>query len=164
MATVPQAERGDVLMEWTFPEFVKHDRQRSWYLWFLAILVGSVVYGIWSVSYTFVAVIVLAAFVIIARHRRPPLDVRFAIREEGIEIGQNFYVWREIKEFWMLYQPPKIKKLYFDFKRNWQPSLDIDLQSQNPLQLRQLLSEHLVENVHREAEPAPDQWSRVLKI
>lgn len=159
----PRQPRGDVLLEWDFPEFTRHDRGRSWYLWFLGTVIVLIGLSILLKNYTFIGVVVLTAFVIIVRLRRTPPAVHFAIREEGLEVSSRFYTWRNIKNFWVLYRPPEIKKLYVSLKGP-RPALDISLEQQNPLKVRQLLSEFLLEETDREEEPAGDQLSRMLKI
>lgn len=153
-----------MLMEWTFPEFVQHQRGRSWYIAFALIVVGLEIFCIMSRNYTFAAFIFLLTLVLVIRLRREPPLVRMAIRDEGIEVDKDYYPWREMKEFWIIYRPPVVKKLYFNFKNNFRPSLEISLEKQNPLQVRQYLSERLLENASREDEPSGDQITRVLKI
>lgn len=151
-------------MDWEFPEFTRHDRGRAWYLAYAIITIGLIVFGVLSRNYTFAMLLVLLTLVIIIRLRRDPLPVHFAIRDEGIEVGNNFYAWREMKEFWIIYRPPTVKKIYFIFKSGLRPEIDVALGDQNPVQVRQYLSERLLENATREEEPAGDQISRVLKI
>lgn len=159
-----QSNRGDILLQWTFPEFVQHVRSRSWYIGFLFVMAVLLLFSILSKNYTFLMFIILMGLILVLRFRRTPLDVNFAIREEGIEVSSRFYQWREFKDFWVLYRPPEVKKLYLEFKGLARPSLDIPLIDQNPLKVRQFLSEHLVENAAREEEPASDQLTRYLKI
>lgn len=159
-----QEPRGDILVEWTFPEFVQHERGRGWYIGFVVVIAALIVYAAWTKNYTFIALIVLLTLILLVRLRRTPPEVRIAIRDEGLEIGNSYYAWRELKEFWIVYRPPQTKKLYFTFKAALRPDLDISLENQNPLKLRQLLSERLLENAKREEEPAGDQITRVLKI
>ncbi len=156
--------KGEILESWVFPEFVQHERSRAWYLWFMAAVAGLLVFAILSTNYTFAAVIVVATVILVIRLRQHPPDVQFSIREEGIEVGERFYAWRELKEYWIVYQPPAVKKLYFEFNSRIRPPMEISLLDQNPLKLRQLLNEYLLENVKREEEPVSDQWSRMLKI
>lgn len=159
----PREPRGDVLLSWEFPEFQRHDRSRGWYLAFLGTVLALIVIAVLVSNYTFIGVIVLTSFIIVIRLRRTPPLVHFAIREEGIEVSARFYSWREIKSFWVLYRPPEIKKLYLSLKGP-RPAMDIALVDQNPLKVRQLLSEFLLEETDREEEPAGDQISRILKI
>lgn len=164
MAENQEQNRGSVLMEWAFPEFEQHDRSRAWYLVAFAVFVVSIVIAAFSRNYTFIAVLLLFSLVILIRLRRQPPDVRFAIRDEGLEVGQRFYAWKELKEFWILYRPPEVKKVYFHFKSTLRPALDISLMDQNPLKVRQALSERLLENTDLEDEPTGDQITRFLKI
>ncbi len=159
----PREPRGDVLLAWDFPEFHRHDRSRNWYFGFLGIMAALVLFAILTANYTFIFVIILAGFIILLRLRRIPPMVNIAIREEGVEVSRGFYTWRDIKSFWILYRPPEIKKLYLTLK-GARPGLDVTLESQNPLKVRELLSEHLLEETDREEEPAGDQISRTLKI
>ncbi|MBI5467016.1 MAG: hypothetical protein HY975_02260 [Candidatus Kerfeldbacteria bacterium] len=159
-----QEPRGDVLLEWQFPEFSQPERGRWWYLTFVILLAALIAYGLWTTNYTFVGFLVLLTLVLVIRLRRTPPNVRFAIRDEGIEVGNSYYAWREFREFWIIYRPPEVKKVYFNFKSSVRPALDISLESQNPLRIRQLLSERLLENAEREEEPSGDQLLRTLKL
>lgn len=164
MAENQEQNRGSVLIAWTFPEFERHERSRGWYLAAFVVLVASVVIAAFSRNYTFIAVIVLFSLILLVRVRRTPPEVHFAIRDEGLEVGQRYYAWNELKEFWILYRPPQVKKVYFHFKNGLRPALDISLMEQNPLKVRQALSERLLENTELEDEPSGDQITRFLKI
>ncbi len=159
-----QQNRGDILLEWTFPEFEQHDRSRTWYISAFIVFLVSIVIALFSRNYTFVALIVLFSLILLIRIRRVPPPVHCAIREEGIEVSQRFYAWNELKEFWILYQPPEVKKIYFHFKSAIRPALDIALMEQNPIKIRQVLSDRLLENTELEEEPTGDQITRILKI
>lgn len=115
-------------------------------------------------NYTFFLVIFLAGLVLILRLRRVPPDVHFAIREEGVQVGSRFFGWHELKDFWIIYRPPEVKKVYLHFKSSLRPALDISLENENPLKVRQFLGEHLLENTELEDEPIADQLSRYFKL
>lgn len=160
----PQEPRGDVLMEWSFPEFVRHDRGRGWYIAYAVVTLGLIVFCAMSRNYTFLMLLVMLTLVLLIRLRRDPLPVHFTIRDEGIEVGNDYHPWRELKEFWIIYRPPTVQKIYFTFKSGVRPEIDVALAGQNPIRVRQYLSERLLENATREEEPSGDQISRFLKI
>lgn len=159
-----QEPRGDVLMEWTFPEFIRHERSRGWYIAYIIVTLGLLVFCVLSKNYTFAMLIVLLTLVLIIRLRREPLPVHFVLYDEGVNVGNDFHPWREFKEFAIIYRPPAVKKLYLTFKTGLRPELDISLESENPIRVRQYLSERLLENAKREEEPATDQITRLLKM
>lgn len=160
----PQEPRGDVLMAWTFPEFVRHERGRGWYIAYAVVTLGLMVFSVFSRNYTFLMLLVLLTLVLLIRLRRDPLPIHFAIRDEGIEVGRDYHPWRELKEFWIIYRPPAVQKIYFTFKSGLRPEIDVALEGQNPIRVRQYLSERLLENAVREEEPSGDQLSRFLKL
>lgn len=160
----PQEPRGDVLMEWTFPEFVRHERGRGWYIAYIVVTLGLLTFSILSKNYTFAMLIVLLTLVLIIRLRRQPMSVQMTVYDEGVGVGNDFHPWREFKEFAIIYRPPTVKKLYLTFKTGLRPELEISLEAENPIRLRQYLSERLLENAQREEEPATDQLTRVFKI
>ena len=47
------------------------------------------------------------------------------------------------KSFFIIYQPPEVKSLYFEFKALTKPRLVIPLKDQNPVEIRKTLLEHL---------------------
>ena len=75
------------LLSWTFPEFIQHQRGRAWYIAFFAMIIGLVVLGFFTANYTFIAVIIMAAFVLILRFRRIPHQVEISITEKGVVVG-----------------------------------------------------------------------------
>jgi hypothetical protein len=164
MAEIEPQSKGEALHRWEFPEYEQHVRSRAWYLSFLVIVLVVVATSILSGNYTFVFIVMIAAFIYLVRMRRQPPLVEFTIYEDGVQAGTRFYPWNDFKEFVILYRPPELKKLYLDFKSSVRPSLDISLETENPLRVRSLLSDYLPENIKREEEPLTDQWSRFLKL
>jgi hypothetical protein len=72
--------------------------------------------------------------------------------------------WSELKDFWIMYKPPEVKQLYFSFKRTIRPDMNIGLVHQNPLKVREVLREYLLENIEREEEPASEVLTRYFKL
>lgn len=151
-------------MEWTFPEFVRHERSRAWYVSYIVFTLAMFAVSLWMENYTFFAVLFLASLILLIRLRRTPPAIHFAIHEEGVGVGSSFYPWREFKDFWIIYRPPEVKKVYLHFTSAIRPDLDISLEDQNPLVIRQYLNEHLIENKTKEEEPLSDQLTRFFKI
>ncbi|KKU49315.1 MAG: hypothetical protein UX68_C0001G0063, partial [Parcubacteria group bacterium GW2011_GWA2_46_9] len=71
---------------------------------------------------------------------------------------------KDLKSFWIIYEPPEVKMLYFDFKNAWRPRLPIPLQDENPIEVRRLLLKYLEEDLSRESEPTSDALSRLLRL
>ena len=90
--------------------------------------------------------------------------VSFKITEDGIVINGKLYEYKVIKNFYIIYEPPEVKTLYFEPKSLLSPRIPIALEDQNPVEIRQILRQYLTEDIDREDEPVSDQTSRLLKL
>jgi hypothetical protein len=156
--------RGTPIMEWTFPEFAQYERGRGWFISFFVVLLVSVGLALLGKVYTAIPVIILIALILILRFRRRPTEIPVRITDLNLEVGDSVVRWDELKEFWIVYRPPEIKKLYVTFKTTVRQPYSIDIMAQNPLKIREALSEFLPENVALESETASDQLLRFFKL
>ena len=152
------------LLSWNFPEFTRYERSRGWYIGFFAFFVVCITIAFFITDLPFIGVLVLAALVIIIRLRRTPQLVSFIVHEDGVTIGDRNYTWSDFKHFWILYKPPHVKQLYLEFKSGIRPAHNISLEDQNPLKVREVLRDFLIEDIHREEEPLSEQLTRYFKI
>jgi len=159
-----QIDHGRTLAAWTFPEFVVHKRGKTWYISALIITVAVIIWSIFSKNYLFIIIIVIIGIIFIMQNRQSPPPIECRIKEDGIELGRNFYPFRDLKKFYIIYQPPLVKNIYFDFKSAVRPTLPISLEKENPLKIREILKKYLDEDLEKEEEPTSDAISRTLKI
>ena len=160
----PVESQSKPLAEWSFPEFIKYDRSRNWYIIAGIIIAASLVYSVWTANFPFALIILMVVVVYYMHFVRTPEEVQFAIFDNGLQVGHRIIKWRELKNFWILYDPPEVKKLYFSFKSSIRPYLSIPLAKQNPVELRKTLAKYLEEDLEQEEEPASEQWGKILKL
>ncbi|XOU94447.1 MAG: hypothetical protein ACNFW9_00080 [Candidatus Kerfeldbacteria bacterium] len=156
---------GKLLTSWDFPEFQKYSRSFIWYLIIALIVIGLTIFAISTQGYLFLGIILLYIFIYYIRAKREPLTLQIKIFEDGIQISDNtFYEWKEIKQFWIIYEPPEVKNLYLEFKTGFKPSITISLENQNPLNIRKILLEYIIEDTDKEDESFSDGFSRLLRL
>ncbi|MFA5030579.1 MAG: hypothetical protein WC495_03260 [Patescibacteria group bacterium] len=161
---VDHADHGKRHASWVFPEFEDHNRGRRWYIIASIILVGIIIYGIASANYLFAVFFALAAFVYAIRIPRKPRLISLAITEDGLEVHETFYAYKDLEKFWIVYEPPEVKTLYITFTSKIRPLLTIPLESQNPLVIREILLRYLKEDLERDEELLSDVLQRKLKL
>ncbi len=159
-----EGNRGKTLIEWDFFEFNLHQRSKLWYVWLGVISAGFLAYSFFTFNFLFAIFIVLADIVFISGIINNPDKIKFSIKEDGIETGKNFYNFKDLKKFWLIYDPPKTKKLYFEFTNGFKPILVIPLEKQNPIEIRKILKERLEENLGQEKESVSEQFEKLLKL
>lgn len=157
-------DHGKILASWTFPEFIKYERTIGWYIGISIVIIAIAVFAIMSKSYLFLIFIILVIGIYYLRGKREPTMIKFNITEDGLEVGESFYQYKDIKNFWIIYEPPEVKMLYFDFKTGIRPRLSILLENQNPLKVRKILLDYLEEDLTKENESFTDGMMRMLKL
>jgi len=154
---------GQIFFAWIFSELPQYQRSRSWYIWALIAVVALLFFSFLTSNFLFGVIVILSALIIVLFQRNiKPVD--FKIAEDGIVVNSRLYEYREIKDFFIIYQPPTVKTLYFEPKGLLSPRIPISLEDQNPVQIREVLLRYLTENLEREHEPVSDQFSRIFKL
>lgn len=158
------ADHGAILQSWHFPEYPSYQRGRRWYLIAIVIGAGLIIWSVATSNFLFGIIIVMTGVIFVTQSRRNAHNVVVQITEDGIVMGQSFYRYADIKNFWIVYEPPHIKKLYLSFKEPLRPLLAILLENENPVNVRRTLRRFLDEDLNEDTEPSSDSISRLLKI
>lgn len=156
---------GELIYSTTIKEFEKHERGKRWYLimTILAILLISI--AILTANYLFALIIVLFAIIMVLQEMNKPIDLNFAVTETGIIVGNKYYSFSEMEKYWIIYNPPEIKALYFEPKSIIKHRIMIPLGDDvDPVILRSFLNMYILEDLEKEEEPLSDRLGRILKI
>lgn len=157
-------EQGKVLMEWPFPEYEIMEHGKAWYVAASIAVVLLLLYALVTVNFLFAVIIIMSAIILLLREKFNPDEINFAITEKGLAVDGHFYTYDSFHSFYVIYKPGELKKLYFDFKSFLKPRLGIPLFNQDPLQVKDLLSKHIEENIDQEHEPVSEVFKKVFKL
>jgi hypothetical protein len=156
---------GRLLWRWNFKEGGREKRDFKWYFYIFLVLGGVLVYSFLTGNFLFSIFLVLFIIVILSPRITPDQELSFAIFEDGILLGEKkFYNWESINNFHLVYEPPEVKKLYFDLENVFLSDLSIPLEDQDPTKVRELLSPYLEEDLERSHETLMDRLNRWLKL
>lgn len=162
--TKEQINVGRVVYEWTVKEYEQHDRSRRWYMVVGGFGIFCVVWGLLTSNYLFALIIILFGIVLYLHDIQTPFEVPFAITETGIILGRKYYKYTEIKDFWVIYNPPDVKNLYFTLNGIVKHRLQVPLLNYDPRPVREYLRKYITEDLEQEQEPLSDRLGRVFKI
>ena len=154
----------DRLASWKIAEYLKHQRTKRWYVISFFLLAILIVYAVYTANFLFAVILIFIAIIQYFNDRSEPLQLDFSITPEGIMIDDKLYAYREIDNFYIIYEPPAVKNLYFIFKNILRPRLAIPLDDQDPVKIRELLRNYLEEDLEKEYEPLTDKLGRFLKL
>lgn len=159
-----EKKSNQILMSWKFPEFIKPKRTKTWYIIASLIGISLFLWAVFTFNYLFALIILIIGSIILFERKKEPKDFDFKITERGLEVGSKLYLYKDIKFFWIIYDPPEVKNLYFNFKSGLHPRITIPLLDQDPLKVRKILLKSLEEDLSRKNEPFLEQLSRILKL
>src|SRR3989344_2304059 len=159
-----EANIGGVVFDWEVNEYEKHDRNKRWYVITAVVGVALLLYSVISGNYLFALVVVLFGIVLFLQDMQQPMQVSFAVTETGIVVGSTYYPFKEITNYWIIYNPPEVKNIYFTTDSILKHRLQVPLLDNDPRPIRDYLNEFLVEDLDQEEEPLSDRLGRMFKL
>ncbi|PJE76823.1 hypothetical protein COV05_02550 [Candidatus Uhrbacteria bacterium CG10_big_fil_rev_8_21_14_0_10_48_16] len=159
-----QLNIGLPVLAWEVDEFASHQRGRLWYILTSVIGVGLIVYAVATANFLFAIIILMTGVITLLSTFMPPERVQVIITNTGVVVSDMYYDFESIRDFAIVYEPPEIKHLYFEFHSPWHPLLMVPLEDMDPNQVRELLLPFCVENMERVEETLTDAVRRVYKL
>jgi len=86
----PSQYQGKVIFSWMFPEFVSQKRTKAWYFTAGLVIIGLLIYAIFTVNFLFVIIIVLTTMVWLIQNYKKPENIKCVITTKGVKIDKNF--------------------------------------------------------------------------
>ena len=157
------SDHGQVAFHWSFPESTRYQRDKNWYWTAGLVVAGLLLYSLLTRNFLFALLVILATLTIIMFQRNIK-EVDFQITEDGILVNNKFYDYKAVKNFYIIYEPPAVKSLYFELKSFFSPRIPVNLTNQDPVKIREFLLRYIAEDIERENEPTSDQFSRLFKL
>ena len=149
--------------EWTVPEYATYERSGKWYTGLGIFALIFILYALFTGNFLFAIIILLFIFIVVMRDFFPPKKLPVTINTKGVAVGPHFYEFRDIRDFYIIYEPPETKYLYLNFK-SLSPAIAIELDDQNPIELRKFMLNFALEDLEKEEERFVETISRAFKI
>ncbi len=93
----------------------------------------------------------LLGVMILVQAKRKPTTGQVKIGASGIKINSQIHEYRDLKSFWVDYQPHQgIKELSLQSKRWYMPYIKIPIGDQNPVKIRAILIQYIPEAEHED--------------
>ncbi len=144
-----------------YPTYV---RGKSWYVALTAGTILLVSYAVMTSNFLFAFLILLCAIIVVLTGNEEAPVVLAQVGELGVVWDGTLYLYRDLGEFSIIYQPPYISTLYIETRSSTQPKLRISLEDQDPVQIRDHLKAYLKENTDLQTEQGSDILGRLLRI
>lgn len=159
---IKAGEKGESIYEFTSCANAAK-RTRNWYIGMAVFFSAIVAINIVIKLYMSAIVTVLLAILVLTTATRKNKKFKVRFLALGLEVMDNFFPWSEFEKFWILYEPPALKKLYLKRRNRVISEVIIELGDENPLKIRDLLLPLLAEDKSKE-ESKIDLVTRTLKL
>ncbi len=113
---------GDVT--WTANEYLHQEKGTKWLALFIAVCLGFVGLSVWMRAWSFTAVIVVIAFIVIVYLRRPPRELAYSLTEEGLTVDDKLHKYEEFKSFGVIEDGEEYSVMLIPTQR-FQPSVTV---------------------------------------
>jgi len=157
-------DAGNTIHQWTIQEYEQHERGTLWYVSMVLGGLGLIIFGLVTGNFLFSLIIILFSIILYLQSHQQAPQLLFSMTDLGIVIGSRFYTYKELDGFYIVYDPPRVKTLFFETTSPFRPLLRIPLLDANPLDVRGTLLNYLEEDVEKEEEPLSDQFGRNWKL
>jgi len=149
---------------WIAPEFLQHPKTIRWWVIAAIVLLIAIIAEAFSGNWTMLlATVVFGAVYTYMHECHPPKHTKINISELGIKIGHREIPYENIERFWIIYDPPWVKRLYLRISGNLLADLVIELENQDPVAIRAFLETYLVEIVDAH-ERLTDVILRIIRL
>ncbi len=158
------ANYGTTILAWNAPEYQEHNRDEKWLMVAGVIALILITWAIWDGTYSFAIVVVLVAGIYFLTQHHTPNEIDISLTTSGILANQQFFPFTNIQAFWVIYNPDtNVKTLSFSMKTGLIREMNLQLETQDPAEVRSFLGSHVFELEGR-TETFVEKTIRVLKL
>ena len=162
-STAKKLSTSKIILEWSAPEYVQHEKSRRWYAIALAIGILLIILAIINDNLTMaMAIVVFAGVYYYMQINHKPGVIKVRIGDMGIFVGNMYFPFSRVTAFWFV-DGPGVHTLNLRISGRYHSDVIIQLGHQNPGIVRDVLIGRIPEWEGKN-EPFFDIILRLLKF
>ena len=143
-----QSKSASPHISWEAPSFYFNPQRKYLALVMVALATsGGAMLFLQKDTLTAIFLILSSLVLILYSNKRPDIS-KITLNQAGVEIGDMMYYYKDLKSFWINYEPGSFKELSLEPRRWYLPYFKVSIENQNPLIIRSLLVNFLPEREH----------------
>jgi len=124
LSDTDQAEYSDQPVTWAAQEYIHRDKGALWYVFFVVIILGLIALSIFTKAWSFTALVVVIALVVIVYTRRPPRELTYSLTDEGLTIDGVLHKFSGFKSFGIIHDGKEFSVMLIPTRR-FQPGVSV---------------------------------------
>src|SRR3989338_835732 len=149
-------------ISWEAPSFYYNPQKRYLSLVIVALLAGAVALLTFKYDTLTSIFLILTSLILVLYSKQKPTISKIVVNQSGIWVDDVIYYYRDLKSFWIEYNPGGPKELSLESAKWYMPYVKVLLNEQNPLEVRYLIVNFLPEKEHENS--LVDHISRKLGL
>ena len=146
--SVKKAEPTAPQISWEAPSFYFSPQKRYFALVVIALAIsGGAILFLRHDTLTAIFLLLASLVLILYSNKRPEIS-KVIVNQNGIAIGDRLYYYKELKSFWIHYNPGEIKELSLESRKWYMLYVKVLIEKENPLIIRSFLINFLPEKEH----------------
>lgn len=135
-------------LSWDAPSFYFNPQKRYLALTVIALIAGGGGLVFFTGDKLTAIFLLLSSLVLILYSNKRPEINKIIIDQKGVAIGETIYYYKELKSFWIHYNPGDIKELSLESRKWYLPHIKVSIVNKNPLDIRSLVINFIPEREH----------------
>jgi hypothetical protein len=135
----PSPEQQKPQISWQAPSFYFKAEKKYLYLTILGLALSGGALLFFNKDTLTAIFLILSSLVLILHSTKKPEIYRITLNQRGLAINEAMYYYKDLKSFWIHYNPGNIKELSIESKRWYMPYIRVSIEKENPLDIRSFL-------------------------
>lgn len=135
-------------MSWEAPSFYYSPQKRYLSLLTAALMAGAVALLVFKYDNLTSIFLILSSLVLLLYSKQRPIISKITIDQSGVSVDDITYYYKDLKSFWIEYNPGGQKELSLESAKWYMPYIKVLLNEQNPVEVRSLIVNFLPEKEH----------------
>jgi len=135
-------------ISWEAPSFYYNPQKRYLSLVIMALMAGAVALLIFKYDTLTSIFLILTSLVLLLYSKQKPTMSKIVVNQSGILVGDIMYYYKDLKSFWIEYNPGGPKELSLESAKWYMPYVKVLLNEQNPVEVRSLVINFVPEKEH----------------
>ncbi len=134
--------------EWEAPSFYYNPQKKYLVLVAIILVLGAAALLYYTEDTLFAIFLFLSSLVVVLYANKKPDISKIAVDQVGVLINDRRYYYKELRSFWLDYNPGGPKELSLESKKWYLPRIKVSIGNEDPIELRSLMVSFVPERVH----------------
>ncbi len=137
--------------EWEAPSFYHNPQKKYLAIVVTVLFLGAGALIFYNKDILMAIFLILSSLVIILYANKQPTISRVVVSQAGVTIDDKAYNYRDLRSFWLDFDPHGLKELSLEPKKWYLPYIKISIENQGPVELRSLMVKFIAEKEHEKS-------------